>query len=43
MVSWIYCYQFSEENGQIKLIDAIVFFLFGEWLVEFFLGWWVNF
>ena len=42
MESWTHRHQFSEEDGQTRLTDAIAFSLPGEWLAESFLGWWVD-
>ncbi|ERT05224.1 polyketide cyclase / dehydrase and lipid transport family protein [Lyngbya aestuarii BL J] len=42
MESWVHRHQFSAEQGQTRLTDAISYSLPGGWLAENLLAWWVN-
>lgn len=42
MRSWLHRHQFTPENGQTRLIDAIDYEIPGGLLAEFLLGWWVD-
>ena len=39
---WLHRHQFVVEHGQTRLTDSIDYQLPGGWLVELFLGWWVD-
>lgn len=42
MQSWVHRHEFTTENNQTRLTDAIAYELPGGWLAEFLLGWWVK-
>ena len=42
MESWIHRHEFTPENGQTRLTDAIAYELPGGDFAEFILGWWVE-
>lgn len=42
MESWVHRHEFTPENGQTRLTDAIAFEIPGGLLTELFLGWWVD-
>lgn len=42
MESWVHRHEFSTENGQTRLTDAIAFEIPGGFLAELCLGWWVD-
>lgn len=42
MQSWVHRHEFSPENGQTRLTDAIAYEIPGGWLAELLLGWWVD-
>jgi ligand-binding SRPBCC domain-containing protein len=42
MKSWVHRHEFTVENGKMRLTDAIAYEIPGGWLVEFFIGWWVD-
>jgi ligand-binding SRPBCC domain-containing protein len=42
MKHWIHRHKFQAENEQTRLIDEIEYEIFGGWLVELLLGWWVD-
>lgn len=41
MASWVHRHQFSEEDGQTRLTDAIAFSIPGGPAIDNLLGWWV--
>ena len=42
MQAWIHRHQFKTEKRQTRLTDSIDYELPGGWLVNFLLGWWVD-